>query len=244
MNNEINKVIVFDLDHTIGDFFIIGMIWNFMKKIKLHLNQRDFNDICSLFPNILRYNIIPILNYICVRKTVNNTIKIIVYSNNKKGIDWIKMIVTYIQYKVNYKIFFKVIENDYKSYKNLLIKTGIPKTAKILFIDDFYHSQMNHDKVVYLNIKPYNYYIPNRILIDTFTTSKYFYNKILNNDKLNVVGLFKKYIEINNINKEKKKEEKKVDSIVSKMILNHIQRFLNENDNKTRKNRKPLRIHR
>ena len=244
MDNEINKVIVFDLDHTIGDFFVVGMIWNFMEKINLKLNQIDFNNICSLFPDILRYNIVSILNYICVRKSINNTIKILLYSNNKKGIKWIKLIVCYLQYKVNCKIFYKVIENNNKSYKDLLIKTGIPKRAKLLFIDDHYHSHMESNKVVYLNIKPYNNYTLNITIINSFINSTFFYNKIPHSNRVNIINLFKKYVEINNKNKEKTRNEKKVDIIVSRMILNHIQRFLNENNNNTRKNRKPLFIHR
>ena len=190
MDNEINKVIVFDLDHTIGDFFVVGMIWNFMEKINLKLNQIDFNNICSLFPDILRYNIVSILNYICVRKSINNTIKILLYSNNKKGIKWIKLIVCYLQYKVNCKIFYKVIENNNKSYKDLLIKTGIPKRAKLLFIDDHYHSHMESNKVVYLNIKPYNNYTLNITIINSFINSTFFYNKIPHSNRVNICLLY------------------------------------------------------
>lgn len=243
MNNETSKVIVFDLDHTIGDFFVIGMIWNFMEKINLKLNQLDFNNVCSLFPETLRYNIVSILKYICLRKSINNTIKILLYSNNKKGIKWIKLIVCYLQQKINYTIFYKVIENNNKSYKDLLIKSGISRRAKILFIDDYYHSSMETDKVIYLNVKPYNYYILNNILINSFVNSRFFYDKIPHNNKLKTIHLFKKYVELNNKNKEKKNQEKKIDIIVSKTMLSHIRIFLNESNNNTRKNRKPLFIH-
>lgn len=244
MSNETSKVIIFDLDHTIGDFFVIGMIWNFMEKINLKLNQLDFNNVCSLFPDILRYNIVSIIKYICLRKSINNTIKIILYSNNKKGLRWMKRIVCYLQYKTNNTIFYKVIENNNKSYKDLVMKAGLPRRAKILFIDDYYHSSMESEKVIYLNIKPYNNYILNNILINEFINSKFFYNKIPCGNRYKIIELFKKYVELNNKNIEKKQEEKKIDIIVSRSILNHIQRFLNENNNSTRKNREPLFIHR
>tara|TARA_Y100000991_G_C21825704_1_gene285847 strand:- start:371 stop:682 length:312 start_codon:yes stop_codon:yes gene_type:complete len=103
---------------------------------------------------------------------------------------------------------------------------------------------MDSNKVVYLNIKPYNNYTLNITIINSFINSTFFYNKIPDSNRINIINLFKKYVEINNKNKEKTRNEKKVDIIVSRMILNHIQRFLNENNNNTRKNRKPLFIHR
>ena len=44
----IDRVIVFDLDHTIGDFLVIGMIWKFFSIKKCNMNQIDFNNICNI----------------------------------------------------------------------------------------------------------------------------------------------------------------------------------------------------
>ena len=243
MNNEINKVIVFDLDHTIGDFFVIGLIWNFMKKTIGNLNQYDFNIICSLFPEIVRYNIIPILNYIQVRINITSSIKVLIYTNNKGGKNWIDMIIGYIESKMDSNIIYKIIENtNKKSYKDLIHKSRMPRSAKILFIDDYYHSYMNHEKVTYLNLKKYNYYIKNDILINTIINSEYINRKIPINMRNQFKSLFKNYVIKNNRNNNKKDSEKKVDHIVSRMILNYVRTFLNEENTKTRKNRKRLII--
>jgi hypothetical protein len=243
MNNEINKVIVFDLDHTIGDFFVIGLIWNFMKKTIGNLNQYDFNIICSLFPEIIRFNIIPILNYIHVRINITSSIKVLIYTNNKGGKNWIDMIIGYIESKMDSNIIYKIIENtNKKSYKDLIHKSHIPRSAKILFIDDYYHSYMKHEKVTYLNVKKYNFYVNNDILINTITNSEYINRKIPINMRNQFKSLFKNYVIKNNRNNNKKDSEKRVDHIVSRMILNYVRTFLNEENTKTRKNRKRLII--
>ncbi len=238
------KVIVLDLDHTIGHFFIVSLIWNFMIKVKCNLNQVDFNIICSIFPNVIRYNILSLFSYLSIRQRLNNHIKILIYTHNKNGIKWIKMITNYIEYKLNCKLFCNIIENtSIKSYNDFILKSGVPKTAKILFIDDSYHSNMEHDKVIYLNIKKYSYFEKNNVIINNFITSDYFNKKIPSNVKEKVIDLFKNYLIHNNVEKIKSLDEKKIDKIVLKMILGYVQKFLNEPINNTRKNRKKLFIY-
>ena len=154
------------------------------------------------------------------------------------------MITNYIEYKLNCKLFCNIIENtSIKSYNDFILKSGVPKTAKILFIDDSYHSNMEHDKVIYLNIKKYSYFEKNNVIINNFITSDYFNKKIPSNVKEKVIDLFKNYLIHNNVEKIKSLDEKKIDKIVLKMILGYVQKFLNEPNNNTRKNRKKLFIY-
>jgi hypothetical protein len=65
------KIVVFDLDETLGYFTELGIFWdslaNYMKITQNpELNQTHFNEILDLFPEFLRPNIINILNYLIV----------------------------------------------------------------------------------------------------------------------------------------------------------------------------------
>ena len=67
------KIVVFDLDETLGYFTELGIFWDslvhYMKiKQKPELNQTDFNAILDLSPEFLRPNIINILNYLKTKK--------------------------------------------------------------------------------------------------------------------------------------------------------------------------------
>ena len=65
----INKIVVFDMDETLGYFIELGMFWDalsgFIKKENLNIliNQKLFNSVLDLFPEFLRPNIINILDY-------------------------------------------------------------------------------------------------------------------------------------------------------------------------------------
>ena len=67
------KIVVFDLDETLGYFTEFGIFWDcliyyFKNKNEETLTQSDFNDILDLFPEFLRPNIINILNYLKNKK--------------------------------------------------------------------------------------------------------------------------------------------------------------------------------
>ena len=60
------KIVVFDLDETLGYFTEFGIFWdslsNYLKiKEKPKLNQDDFNETLDLYPEFLRPNKINIL---------------------------------------------------------------------------------------------------------------------------------------------------------------------------------------
>ena len=68
------KIVVFDLDETLGYFTQFGIFWDSLKnyienKNKKNLTQNDFNDILDLYPEYLRPNIINILIYLKKKKT-------------------------------------------------------------------------------------------------------------------------------------------------------------------------------
>ena len=74
------KIVVFDLDETLGYFTEYGIFWdslgNYLKtKNKRALSQKDFDDILDLFPEFIRPNIINILDFLKNKKKLIVVIK-------------------------------------------------------------------------------------------------------------------------------------------------------------------------
>ena len=67
------KIVVFDLDETLGSFVEFGVFWDCLKRFlskntEIILTQEDFNTIIDLYPEFLRPNIIDILDYLKRKK--------------------------------------------------------------------------------------------------------------------------------------------------------------------------------
>ena len=81
-----SKIVVFDLDETLGYFLELGMFWDALKEyikykqLKITMGQSIFNDILDLFPEFLRPNIIGILNYLKEKKEKNHCEKLMIYT--------------------------------------------------------------------------------------------------------------------------------------------------------------------
>lgn len=70
------KIVVFDLDETLGYFVEFGIFWSclqnylFEEKNNNSLTQEDFNEILHLYPEFLRPNIITLLKYLIHKKKI------------------------------------------------------------------------------------------------------------------------------------------------------------------------------
>jgi hypothetical protein len=153
------KIVVFDLDETLGYFTEFGIFWDslahYMKiKQKPELVQSDFNMILDLFPEFLRPNIINILNYLKTKKQSKCCHKMMIYTNNQGPIEWSNYIISYFENKINFKLIDQIVAafkvngkrleicrtSHNKSHNDFIKCTKIPKNAEICFIDDsFYH---------------------------------------------------------------------------------------------------------
>jgi FMN phosphatase YigB (HAD superfamily) len=94
------KIVVFDLDETLGYFTEYGIFWDslvnyFKNKNKVALTQSDFDDILDLFPEFLRPNIINILTYLKEKKLSECCHKMMIYTNNNVPLEWANHIISY-----------------------------------------------------------------------------------------------------------------------------------------------------
>ena len=251
------KIVVFDLDETLGYFTEFGIFWDCLiyylkNKNEETITQSDFNDILDLFPEFLRPNIINILNYLKNKKQSLCCHKMMIYTNNSGPKEWAHHIIDYFSKKINYKLFDqlisafkingKVVEvcrtTHDKTYNDFIKCTKLPINAEICFLDDTFYPEMANDNIYYINVKPYYHDLKFEYMLDKFSKSD-IGKKIINNDD-NFIKIMNEQIKLYKydcINKETNEYE--MDKIVGKQIVKHLQEFFNKTKkNKTMRNKK------
>jgi len=250
-----SKIVVFDLDETLGYFVELGMFWDSLKEfirykqIKLTIDQNLFNNVLDLYPEFLRPNIIETLNYIKHKKQKNHCDKLMIYTNNQGPMEWAKYITTYFETKINYKLFDQIIgafkvrgkivevcrTTHSKTYTDLIKCTKIPETTEICFLDDVFHPDMSNEKIYYINIKPYTYDL------DFSEMIKRILNKGILDPDINItefksfmLTFLKKY---NYVYVKKTEETQNIDKILSKKILQHLHIFFKKKPNNASTNK-------
>jgi hypothetical protein len=257
------KIVVFDLDETLGYFTQFGIFWDSLEtylklKNKPSLIQSDFDDILDLFPEYLRPNIINILTYLKNKKKRNCCNKMMIYTNNTGPNEWAKYIVNYFERKINFKLVDQIIAafkingkrieicrtTHNKTHSDLIKCTKIPSDAEICFMDDSFYPEMANDNIYYINIKPYYFDFKFEDMLERFKKSKIGKIIIDNNESSDMINSEFDEIIMKNIDKykylvvEKDSKECAVDEVLGKHIISHLQTFFNRSlKNRTIKNR-------
>ena len=167
-----SKVVVFDLDETLGSFSDLYLLWTGTKHIYPEFN--DFIKLLDLYPEFLRHNILVILQYLYTKKLENKCDKIYIYTNNQcLSREWVSLIMKYFNDKISSSgsilLFDKVISafkigntsielgrtSHEKIFTDLICCTMLPKNTEVCFIDDTEFIQMKQDKVYYICPKSY-----------------------------------------------------------------------------------------
>ena len=239
------KIVVFDLDETLGCFIEVAMFWDALEHYHGHnLLDEQFYQVMDLFPDFLRPNIFKILAYLKVKKEQQICNKIMIYTNNQGPKSWVQMISKYFNAKLAYPLFDniiaafkvrgKIVEIDRtshdKSVEDLVRCTRIPANTDICFIDDQYHPLMEADNVYYINAKPYTYSLPFKEMAETY------YDYAHKSAVLMVIkpddskDIFSqemvKYMQLFHYTVfEKPHLEMEVDKIISKKIMIHLAEF-------------------
>jgi FMN phosphatase YigB (HAD superfamily) len=183
MKHKEMRVVVFDLDETLGYFQQFAQFCQaleFMKKKKLNPDEVMF--LLNLYPEYFRPNIFEIMQFLKQKKINKEVYKVCIYTNNNGPKQWAKQIYKFIEQKINYKLFdthigaYKVdgvqIEKTRTTYnktlRDFVTTVKIPSNAKICFIDDLYHPQMTSNNVTYIKVQPYTIELPINVITSRF----------------------------------------------------------------------------
>ena len=246
-----SKIVVFDLDETLGYFVEFGMFWDALKhyyKDKDNdkdipvFNQSLFNKLLDLYPEFTRPNILNILNYLKRKKNDKFCHKLMIYTNNQGPPEWAQYIKGYFEDKLQFTLFDQIIgafkvngkhvellrTTHMKTHEDFISCTKIPETTQICFIDDVFHPGMSNDNIYYIHIKPYTYDLPFDAIFDRFATSECLPISYPTSMKDNILTFMKRY---NYTYVEKPKMEHEIDVMLSKKILHHLHVFFNRKQN-------------
>ena len=256
-----SKIVVFDLDETLGYFVEFGMFWDTLKHYYKNknfnsgkepvFNQHLFNKILDLYPEFIRPNILNILTYLKRKKHEKHCHKLMIYTNNQGPPEWAQQIKGYFEDKMDFLLFDQIIgafkvngkqvemcrTTHMKTHKDFISCTKIPETTQICFIDDIFHPGMSNDNIYYIHIKPYTYDLPFETIVDRFVGSGLLDTDAPTSMKDALISGMKRYAYTY---VEKPVLEHEIDAMLSKKILHHLHTFFNRKlsiKNKTEKNK-------
>lgn len=241
------KIVVFDLDETLGYFVELSIFWESLnsyiktEKIEYELDQNDFNETLDLFEEFIRPNIISVLNYLKYMKVSKICNSVLIYTNNQATKDWASHIQNFFEMKIDYPLFdqiigaFKINGKRYelcrttheKTIHDLLKCSKLPANTEVCFLDDVLYPEMSGKNIYYIKVNPYIYNISFDVMIERFVSSK-FSKKIIDNEKkfTNYMITHMKQYAYSYV--EKSKDEYEIDKIITKKTMFHLQTFFNK----------------
>ena len=244
-----DKIVVFDLDETLGCFVELGMFCDALSSYLKHkLSDNEFNEVLDIFPEFLRPNIINILKYLMSQRNNGKCRKLMIYTNNQGPREWCERISKYFDTKTGGKTFDKIIAafkvkgeiieigrtSHNKSVSDLIRCANLPENTEICFLDDQYHRLMEEEKVFYINVKPYIFNMPYKDMALRYL--KKCKLNVDNEEFINFINTHMSKYKFTVINK--KPEDKDIDLIISKQIMIYLEEFFNKKGkNKTRRKR-------
>jgi hypothetical protein len=241
IKNIKKKVVVFDLDETLGYFGQLGRFCNLLDEYYKNPNKSYsiFNGLMDLYPEFTRPNIIDILKHLLQKKKENKCQAVMIYTNNTGERKWAEHIKGYFEHKLNSKIFEQIIAafkingkiveinrtSHEKSVDDFFRCTKLPSDIEICFIDDLFHPKMKNDNVYYIHVKEYKHPLPATEMLNRYLNSP-LSSDIKNKDEFKQFTMFN--LKYNIV--EKDKHEHEIDVIVSKKMLEHIKEFFDKDE--------------
>ena len=239
MRGPHSKIVVFDLDETLGCFVEIGMFWDALEHtLGTKLERGQFFEVMDMFPEFIRPNIYKILSFLKKKKREGHCKHVMIYTNNQGDRTWTEMIAAYFDMKTKSKFFDQIIAafkvrgkiveicrtSHGKSVDDLLRCTRMPRGTQICFLDDQYHPLMEHDDVYYINVKPFTHSLPFATMAERYWT------KVRPPmDKIAFVNRVTSFMQGYSFTvTEKSSAEEHVDTIVGKQILVHLKDFFSQ----------------
>jgi len=217
------KVVVFDLDETLGYFGQFGRFCSLLDDFYKNPNKSYsiFNELMDLYPEFIRPNIMNILKYLLQKKKENKCQAVMIYTNNTGERKWAEHIKGYFEHKLHSKIFEQIIAafkingkiveinrtSHDKSVDDFIRCTKLPPDIEICFVDDLFHPKMSTDNVYYIHVKEYKHILHSNEMLKRFMESPLSYNIL-----------------------EKNTHEQEIDMIVSKKMMEHIKEFFEKDE--------------
>lgn len=98
-----HKIVVFDLDETLGYFTEFGIFCDCLNTYFKNNNysEKNFDLLLDLYPEFVRPKLIKILDYLKSKKMNNKCKKILIYTNNQGPKSWAVQIKNYFNKKSN-----------------------------------------------------------------------------------------------------------------------------------------------
>jgi len=213
----------------------LEILWRTIQEV--NYNMIDFNKLLDLYPEFLRYGIIPILDFLYQKKLSGECAKLYIYTNNQCSVDWTNRISKYFEYKLgNIALFDQIIYafkiNDKKvelmrtthnkTHGDFIKCTVLPKTTEICFVDNSYFGQMAKDCIYYIQPRSYYHHLSVKEIVDRYLKSPlYLSNNIMSNQLF--YHRFDRDIDHKYFDNIPKKME--IDVYVAQKIMYHIKEF-------------------
>jgi hypothetical protein len=165
---KIPDYVIFDLDETLGYFTELSIIWGCLQSVYNASGQNTFNKLCEVFEkDYFRPGIFRVFKFL---KKQGNNVKVILYTNNTGQIEWLTMILKYIEMRAGVSNLFHKIVPGFKrgdppgphkrtsfekTYSEIIRCASIPNNARIIFFDDLWHPKMHTKQVSYVHVRPF-----------------------------------------------------------------------------------------
>lgn len=245
------KIVVFDLDETLGSF---GQFGSFCMLLDDYYNDDNkaysiFNELLDLYPEYPRPYILNVLRYLLQKKKDGKCKAVMIYTNNQGERAWVEHIKTYFETKLKSKIFEQIISafkvdgkivevnrtTHDKTIDDFFRCTKLPKDIEICFVDDLFHPKMEDENVYYIHVKGYKHYLPSSVIIKRFLNSnlaKDFKNNETEREKFTDFMMSR----LNYNTAEKDEDDQEMDVIISKKMLEHMKNFFKEDKDSSKAN--------
>jgi hypothetical protein len=247
MSPNTKKVVVFDLDETLGHFYSIRLLWDAIhyfityNKINYTPGQKDFNYLMDAFSETLRPGIVEMLSDLKGKKKLNKCKGVMVYTNNRYPKNWVDLITGYFKTKLDSDIFNRVIlafklngviqekhrTSSEKKYSDFLKCCKLPDDIEVCYFDDVDYPGMRDENVYYVKVKPYFYTYTKPDIVKKLFDSVLMDNilKTEENKKIFITYVLK-YLGMEKYGFGKKQlGEIRLDDIVSKRMKTHLKLF-------------------
>lgn len=242
MSSVSKKIVVLDVDETIGYFVELGIFCDALTKTVWNNDATtqyvQFNHLMDVFPEFLRPNILDLLQFLKMKKEQKECWGVMIYTNNNGPREWVEHIIRYIESKLGGQLFDKIVAafkingkiievgrtTHDKTYTDLLRCTKLPSNVEVCFLDDQMHSQMEHDQVYYINVKPYVHQLSVKTLTERFMQSTSLRNTVsgIGTDQFHMLILeFMHKFQ----HSHKDPMEQEIDKIISKKVMEHLNDF-------------------